>query len=638
MYEIENPETTALSVIQDLELPAELTQNNNFFGDNTSETLPQNVNFGDGSDEIFLEPSRMGSNLSLSDDSPATNEDPLTGEPLLDVISRESSQSAILPESINKLAFEGSRLLAGIGSDEANGIATDKDGNIYVTGTTTSPDFPITPDALQTTFSGNGDAFIAKISPDGTLLYSTYLGSSGNEEGRDIAVDDAGNIYVTGYTNSSDFPTVNALQNTYRGNDVFVTKISADGSNIIYSTYLGGQDNDISYGIAVDSEGNAYIAGNTGGSSIQNFGDFPITENAPQRIPGGEFSFDAFVSKISADGSNLLYSTLLGGSDFDHAFNIVLDDDGNAYIVGGTNSNDFPVVNATQSTYGGNGDIFIAQLNSDGSDLLYSTFYGGEDVEVGSAIAVDNDRNIYVSGITSGVKGDFPVVNAFQNTFDDNDGGVVLKINSDRSVSYASFLGIEGTDAASGIAVDATGSAYVVGGAYSTSQELGDFPNTFVTKVSSNGQNLEDSVIVGPSSPSLFMDIALDSAGNAYVAASTLSPENYIAGLTDAFVAKIITFAEDSLTDIFTAFDDRLYLAENPGVADAVAGGAFVSGLEHWIEFGFSEGRQPQIDFDEEFYLATYPEVAQAVANGDFANGLEHYVFFGAAENRQAVA
>ncbi len=265
----------------------------------------------------------------------------------------------------NNPTLEFSDLLGGSNLEEGTGITIDDKGNTYITGSTTSIDFPVTSNAVQNIFGGSdefgrGDAFVAKYSPDGTLIYATYIGGSGADFGTDIAVDITGDIYVTGNTNSVDFPTVNALQNTYGGGefsgDAFVVKLSNDGSNILYSTYLGGQDNDFSSGISVDNNGNTYITGDTGAvlrfpiQPLVGVGNFPTTENALQNTLINEFNRDAFVSKISTDGSQLIYSTLLGGNDTEVSQDITVDNSGNVYITGETRSFDFPIANAVQNT------------------------------------------------------------------------------------------------------------------------------------------------------------------------------------------------------------------------------------------------------------------------------------------------
>ncbi|MGK7921907.1 MAG: SBBP repeat-containing protein, partial [Trichodesmium sp.] len=389
---------------------------------------------------------------------------------------------------INNPTLEFSDLIGGSNFEEGTGITIDNLGNTYITGSTNSIDFPISANAVQNSFAGGnefgrGDAFVAKYSPDGTLIYATYIGGSGEDFGTDIAVDITGDIYVTGNTNSVDFPTVNAGQNTYGGGefsgDAFVVKLSNDGSNILYSTYLGGQDNDFSSAIAVDNNGDVYITGDTGAvlrfpiQPIPGVGNFPTTENALQNTLISEFNRDAFVSKISTDGSQLIYSTLLGGNDTEISQDITVDNNGNAYITGETRSLDFPTINAVQNTIGGDADVFISQLNSNGSDLIFSTYYGGVDGDIGNGIAIDDFGNIYVAG-NSGSQiiggdavvppvGEFPTFNALQDTFGGGESdGILIKINSDRDLEYATYLGTVDFDSIESIDIDAQGNSYII--------------------------------------------------------------------------------------------------------------------------------------------------------------------------------
>jgi hypothetical protein len=246
--------------------------------------------------------------------------------------------------------------LGGSGADRGFGIAVDSAGNAYVTGWTHSHDFP-TINALQTT----GGAFVAKLIADGSaLVYSTYLGGSYFDYGYGIAVDTAGNAYVTGNTGSPDFPTVNALQPTLGGSgalNAFVAKLSADGSALVYSTYLGGSGTDSGNGIAVDAAGNAYVAGQTSSS------DFP-TANPLQPTLRSVSGYDAFLAELSADGSALIFSTYLGGSGNDYAqHGIAVDAAGNAYVTGATSSPDFPTANPMQSSLHGVQNAFVAKIS-----------------------------------------------------------------------------------------------------------------------------------------------------------------------------------------------------------------------------------------------------------------------------------
>jgi hypothetical protein len=254
--------------------------------------------------------------------------------------------------------------LGGSGADSGSSIAVDASGSVYVTGSTSSLDFPTTPGALQTTADGGYDAFVAKLNTTGTaLVYSTYLGGNGDDYGYGIAVDASGNAYVTGSTSSWDFPiTPGALQpsnsSEYYITDAFVAKLNATGTALLYATYLGGTNNDCGYGIAVDGSGNAYVTGSTSSWN------FPITPGALQPTSGSDYYFtDAFVAKLNAMGTALLYSTYLGGNGDDSGYGIAVDASGNAYVTGSTSSLNFPTTpGALQTTLDGSGNAFVAEI------------------------------------------------------------------------------------------------------------------------------------------------------------------------------------------------------------------------------------------------------------------------------------
>lgn len=392
-----------------------------------------------------------------------------------------------------KLNSTGSALvystyLGGSDYDQGNGIAVDTVGNAYVTGNTTCTisnfhcvnNFPTTPGAFQTTFGGaNSDGFVVKLDPTGSgLIYSTYLGGLSDDLSQKIAVDAAGNAYMTGTTSTiccgAAFPTTAGAFQTTVGNgcgDAFVTKLNPNGSGLVYSTYLGGNGNDVGFDIAVDNFGDAYVTGITttipsGCSTSPD--SFPTTNGAFQTaLAGGD---DAFVVKLNPTGSGLDYSTLLGGGNDDVAIGITLDGDGNAYVTGATGSASFPTTaGAFQTTYGGGSrDGFVAKLNPTGAALVYSTYIGGSDFDLNSAIAVDGAGNTYLTGNTFSTN--FPtIVGAFQPIFG---GGVtdafLAKLNSTGSaLVYSTFLGGFGNDSGSGIAVDLSPNpnAYVTGSA-----------------------------------------------------------------------------------------------------------------------------------------------------------------------------
>ena len=336
--------------------------------------------------------------------------------------------------------------LGGCGGDVGYSIAINSTGNAYVTGFTWSTDFPVTLGAFDTTFNGYYDAFVTKLDFTGSsLLYSTYLGGGGEDYGRSIETDSAGNAYVAGYTGSEDFSvTPGAFDPTYNGPwfDAFVAKLDFTGSSLLYSTYLGGGSEDIGYSIAIDSDGNAYVTGFTWST------DFPVTPGAFDATLNG--SEDSFVAKVDSTGSSLLYSTYLGGSGWDDGRSIALDSAGNAYVTGITVSTDFPVTpGAFDATLNGSYDAFVAKLNSTGISLSYSTYLGGDGEDRGYSIATDSAGNAYVAGFTWSA--DFPVTpGAFDATYNGWYDAFVAKLWVYFPPS-ASGLGVQGFTSSPGI-------------------------------------------------------------------------------------------------------------------------------------------------------------------------------------------
>jgi hypothetical protein len=291
-----------------------------------------------------------------------------------------------------------------------------------VVGDATSLNFPAT--GFQKGNRGGQDAFVAKLSPDGTrLVYSTYLGGGSTDHGSAIAVDMSGSAYVTGSTWSADFPVASAFRGTLAGGqDAFVTRLSSDGGTLLFSTYLGGSGGSVAYpeagqGIALDTQGNAYVAGVTSSA------DFPVLHPLAASLRGWT---DAFVSKLSASGV-LVYSTYLGGSGVDFGNAVAVDSGGSAYIAGCTYSSDLPVFNAVQNTSGGDYDAFLAKLSATGDSLLYLTYLGGSGSDTATAVALDPATNIYLAGYT--LSPNFPLLNAYQSTNAGNYGAFVTKMS-----------------------------------------------------------------------------------------------------------------------------------------------------------------------------------------------------------------
>lgn len=417
--------------------------------------------------------------------------------------------------------------------DQGHGIAVDASGSAYVVGETNATDFP-TADPVQGALGGLQDAFVAKLNADGSaLVYATYLGGSNFEQGRGIALDASGSAYVTGTTRSADFPTANPLQAAPGGNaDAFVAKLDVTGSALIYSTYVGGTFDDDGQAIAVGASGEAYLTGQTSSS------DFP-TANAVQAAFGGG-ARDAFVTKLTAAGSALAYSTYLGGSDYDQGCGIAVDGSGGAYVSGDTFSTNFPTANPLQAANGGNYDAFVTRLDAAGSALVYSTYLGGPGTDSGYGMAVDGSGNAYVTGstYTAGVQ-------AF-----------VTKLNAPGSaVVYSIHLDGNGNDGGLAIAVDPSGNAYVTGLTNSTNFSTaapvqvtnGGGYDAFVAKVNAAGSALLYSTYLGGHGDEFGRGIAVDTMGNVYVTGFTPSTDfptaNPLqvanAGGYDAFVAKL---------------------------------------------------------------------------------------------------
>jgi hypothetical protein len=288
--------------------------------------------------------------------------------------------------------------IGGTGNDYASDVAIDRLGNAYISGDTESNDFPVL-NAFQPAKVNNQDAFVAKIDPQGSVVYSTYVGGSSLENAMDIAADRYGNAYVVGLTTSGDFPVVQAFQPQIGGDkEGFLIKIDPLGS-LVYSTYLGGVGQDVVTSVAVSSNGSAFLTGRT--CSL----NFPVS-NAIQPMLKG--SCDLFVSKADASGA-LIYSTFFGGSDNEEPTDLAIDRHGNLYLTGDTFSKDFPVMNPIQAQNAGNVDVFITKLNADTSAVLYSTYLGCRNGDLGGRIAVDRNGRAFVS-LTVYSK-HFPLVN-----------------------------------------------------------------------------------------------------------------------------------------------------------------------------------------------------------------------------------
>jgi hypothetical protein len=452
-----------------------------------------------------------------------------------------ASQQAL---STHSVVLSYSTYLGGSGSDKALGIAVDGSDCAYVTGFSESSDFP-TLGSYQTDI-GYDDVFVTKLSSAGnSLVYSTYLGGESREWGNSIAVDGNGNAYVTGWTESANFPTQNPFQGRNQGlSDAFAVKLSNTGNSLIYSTFLGGGNNDWGYGIAVDGSGSAYVTGNTHSLNFPTLSPFQPTNHGPP---------DVFVTKLSSAGYALIYSTLLGGGSDDWGSGIAVDGSGCAYVTGYTHSFNFPTSNPMQ-TYQGGGqygwDAFVTKLSDVGNRLVYSTYLGGSEDDHGYSIAVDGSGCAYVTGFTR--SSDFPTSNPFRGSFTDGDmDAFVTKLSAAGiSLIYSTFLGGGGKDGGYGIAVDGNGYASVTG-----NTESSNFPTLnpyqtaggiFATKLDIAGSDLIYGTYLGGRGD-YGHGIAVDGSGTAYVTGWTSSGEfatvnpyqSSLQHVWDAFVTKL---------------------------------------------------------------------------------------------------
>ncbi|HYB91873.1 MAG TPA: SBBP repeat-containing protein [Candidatus Binataceae bacterium] len=361
------------------------------------------------------------------------------------------------------------------GGDEGYDIAVDSAGNAYVAGQTESDNFPTLNGYQENCPSASGPfgcwaAFVAKLDPSApgasSLVYSTYLGGGGADSAAAIAVDSSGNVYVTGYAESANFPTLDAYQKTLNGSaNAFVAELNpsvSGAASLLYSTYLGGSYQDYGFGIAVDSSGKAYVTGQAGS------GDFPTLHAFQKTLKGTQNAFVAKIDPTKSKAASLLYSTYLGGSGSDYGDGIAVDSSGNAYVTGSAGSTNFPTLNAYQSKTGGKTDAFVAKLDpslSGGASLLYSTYLGGSTQDYGDGIAVDSSGNAYVTGSTQSAN--FPTLNAYQSTLKGSRNAFVAELNPSASgaasLLYSTYLGGSGSDYGYGIAVDSSGNAYVTG-------------------------------------------------------------------------------------------------------------------------------------------------------------------------------
>jgi hypothetical protein len=440
-----------------------------------------------------------------------------------------------------------STYLGGSSADQVNAIAVDSAGEVFVTGFTQSFDFPTASPFQPALAGGTTNAFVAKVNATGSaLVYSTYLGGNVQDVGQGIAIDGAGEVFVTGFTQSTNFPTASPIQPKFAGNiDGFVAKLDPTGSTLVYSTYLGGRSVDQANGIAVDSAGEAFVTGVTGST------DFPVASPFQAHNAFGD---DAFVAKLSATGSALVYSTYLGGHTADQAFAVAVDSAGEALVTGYTTSTDFPTASPLQASNAGGFDVFVTKFGASGSALVFSTYLGGTGDDIAQGIATDLAGEAFVAGYTSSTN--FPTASAFLAYAGNTDAFVSKIAATGSTLAYSTYIGGSAIDVAQGIVVNGVGEAFVTG--YTQSP---DFPtlspmqfvyagaqDAFVAKLNPHGTQFAYSSYLGGTASDTARGIAVNVAGEAFVGGGTQSidfPSHLplqganAGGPSDGFVTKI---------------------------------------------------------------------------------------------------
>jgi hypothetical protein len=451
-----------------------------------------------------------------------------------------------------------STFLGGAFVDEATAIAVDASGSAIVAGYTTSPTFPTTPCAFDETLNASTDAFVTCLSPSGAnLVFSTFLGGTGSDSATDLAIDATGAVTVTGRTSSADFPTTPGTYDpTYNGvvltpPDVFVSRLSSLGNNLVFSTYLGGVSEDLASSVALDAAGDVVVGGRTWSPSFPTTpGSFDPTHNGMQ---------DGFVSRLSSTGSSLVWSTFLGGADEDWALAHALGASGDVVVAGRTWSSDFPSTpGAFDPSFNGGQDGFVVGLSSSGSTMLFGTFLGGSGSDTVRAVGLQGTGVVTVTGSTGSLS--FPTTPGSFDTISHGTEAFVPRLaSSGANLVYSTFLG--GASSAQGrdLVVDASGATTVAG-----STSSADFPTTpggfdtvfgafpfgepFVLRLSPAGASVLYSTYFGSAALDSIYALAVDQAGLDAIAGSTPSPsfpttpaafDTSHNGFADAFVAKL---------------------------------------------------------------------------------------------------
>jgi hypothetical protein len=395
--------------------------------------------------------------------------------------------------------------------------AVDSKGNIIVVGRTTSTDFPLK-DAFQENISGNSDGTISKFHPNGSLIFSTYLGGSAQEVPTDVAVDSEDNIIVAGVTGSSDFPVVNALKSNSTGVaagsvDCFITKFSEDGQSLLYSTFFGGTGNDWLYTMNLDSTGRIAISGTTDSS------DFPLLNPHQDTHAGG---LDIFVALIETGGQSLLFSTYIGTTGIDHGRRVVFDSLGNVLVAGMSGIGNLATEGAYQEDHaGGSTDAFLAKFNIAGN-LEYLTFLGGEAIDWGVDLDIDNEDNVVITGFTT--SDEFPTSSPYQEERIGYADMFITKFTPDgQSLVFSTYLGGSSPDYGNAITIDSQDCIIVTG-----QTESADFPTTFPLGATDSMHDNVSLVVLNPDGSLLFSMILGGADNDVGIGVAWYSDDSFI--------------------------------------------------------------------------------------------------------------
>jgi len=476
--------------------------------------------------------------------------------------------------SSNPVIAQGSQYSTFIGGtmgEDATKVTFDNEGNTILIGQTPSEDFPVTDNAIQSEYAGGGwDAYVAKFSPSGDLLYSTYLGGDGYEHVTTVNVDSQNNMVLAGTTESDEFPTtLDALQPTHAGLlDGFIMKIAPNGT-LLYSTFFGGTGIDWIYGMEFDNSGNYMFSGHTDSAGLATGGVIGATKSTGR---------DAFIARVSADGSTKQMFSYIGGDGTDRATMLKIDSDLNYVISGSTDSSNYPVTgNAFQSAASAHGDAILSKISYTGASLVYSTLIGGNDDDPAISVAVDSDDDMIISGYTE--SDDLAVVNAYQSDFGGGTADIfIAKVNKTGSMLFLTYLGGNETDYAWEVAVDSDDNIIVAGRTasadYPAMNGLNDTRSgsfdAVATKLTPDGQTILISSYIGGRGSDIGEGMAVDDDDNIVVTGRTVSDDfpitagayqETIGGSSDSFVchiafsAPVTTTTNTSTTTITTTSD-----------------------------------------------------------------------------------